>query len=606
MIKLLITLFILFSTQCFSSDLLKELTNFHSWLVEHESELARCETTRSADLILLCDKTEVSIKELKSLFAMSESELVKFIKNKGINLEIYCSDKGAFTPYCKKDIKRKMFKSHYYLQGQFLGRENTILLKSDALKGSLIHEYIHYLEFNNKNKIWGKRYKAQRVALEKRVIARMDAIILKVKKEEAVLKKRGKLPAILKEMLALSKGLQGFSKWQDLIDERNIFLLYLKWGDLFGVTPKDVELAKKNMGFICKRNDIRGLSPFQCPKQLKRKLSALSEVKRIIKEIRPNPNYDYVEKFLKGINKKRNEPLSKTVARVSDYIYKKWEIRADLSYESIKQKDNILPDTTLQQKRAHCVGLSTLYLLAFEKIGVDASLIRIPRHVLVQACKSKKCLLIETLKKGKIVTQDYYFKNNYLTKEELKNSFYFKPAKLASSLYLSLGFIANGAKQYALAEYLYKKSLEADRRFAEGYSNLAGVYQSIGKKRMARSYVDIALKINPNHTSSYINKALIIWNEYGKKKRVEVFNLLAKAQKINPLYRETFRVRSLIYEKLKNYKKSFINQLVVSLQEPKNCISTQRLFKIKKMIKSVSFLSKYKKDLKMLKASCEI
>jgi tetratricopeptide (TPR) repeat protein len=604
--KLLITISLLLSFNCFSSDILEDLNNFHRWLAKHELELAKCETSIAGDTISLCDKTEVSVKELKSLFAMNESQLVNFIKGKGINLEVFCSSPGRFTPYCKKDIKRKMFKAHYHLQGQFIGIENTILLKSDALKGSLIHEYVHYLQFTNSNKIWGKRYKAERIALEQRVVARMDAIIEKVRKDEKKLKKQGKLSAILKEMLALSKGLQRFSKWQDLIDERNIFLLYIKWGNLFGVSVNDVQLARKNMGFICKRTDIRGLSKAQCPKLASKKISPLSEVKRIIKEIRPNPSYTLIEKFLKGIEKVESEPLSKTISRVSDYIYKKWSMSADLSYESIKQKDNILPDTTLEQRRAHCVGLSTLYLLAFEKIGVDASLIRVPRHVLVEACDGEECLLIETLKKGKVVTKRFYFKNNYLTKEELKDTFYFKPAKIASSLYLSLGFIANEAKQYSLAEYLYKKSLEADRRFAEGYSNLAAVYQAMGKKRMARSYIDIALKINPSHTSSYINKALIIWNEHGKNKRAEVFRLLDQAQKLNPLYHETFRVRSLIYEKLKNYQKAFINQLVVSLQQQKNCISTARLFKLKSMVKSVTFLKKYKKDLKILKANCEI
>ena len=587
-------------------SLISEINSFHSWLDIHQQELERCQLERAGDSITLCDKTVVSLKEMKQLFAMSAQELVQYIKDAGINLEISCaSTSGPFDKHCQKHSKRKAFKKRYHLHGQFLGRENTILLRSDALKGSLIHEYVHYLEFNNKNLLWGRRYKFERVELEKKIIVRMDEIIAQVKDNEARLKKEGKLKGLLKEMVAISGGLQKFSKWQDLIDERNIFMLYIKWGDLFGATDQDVALAKKNMNFICKRSDFKSLPKNQCPK-LKIKKSHLEEVKQVISYLRPKPNFELLDKFIQGINPKKKESLKQTVKRVKEYIYNDWKMVADTSYKSISKKDNILPDTTLDTHHAHCVGLSTLYLLAFEKLGISAELIRIPRHVLVQVCVGSECYYIETLKKGLIINKDFYFKNNYTTKAELEKTFYFKPAKLSSSLYLSLGFIANGAKQYELADILYKKSIDTDRRFADAYSNLAGVYQQQGKARMAKSYLEIALKVNPVHTSSLVNKALMLWNSEGNKAKKNILELLKKAQNINPSYIETYRVRSIILEKLGKFKKSFVNQLVVSLQQSKNCIHVERLFYLQKKIIDKIFLRKYLKDLNVLRKTCEI
>lgn len=63
------------------------------------------------------------------------------------------------------------------------------------------------------------------------------------------------------QFMKASNDLRSFAKWQDLIDERNIFLLYLKFGKDFGASEEDIALAKKNMGFICANDKIKPLLP---------------------------------------------------------------------------------------------------------------------------------------------------------------------------------------------------------------------------------------------------------------------------------------------------------------------------------------------------------
>lgn len=602
--SIIIIFFITLSFHVQSQSLPQQLKAFHQWLSFHEKEFSRCNLRKEADSIILCDGTKLSVKELQKLFKMTPKQLVDFIHQKKIGLEVFCvKEKGDFNQWCNPKIKRKMFKKRYYLQGQFLGRENTILLRGNAYKGSLIHEYIHSLQYHNAQKIYGKRYKFKRTNLEGKAIERMDEIILAAKKGEAKLKKEGKLAHLLKEMVALSQGVQKFSKWQDLIDERGIFLLYLRFGKLLGVSQQDMQLARKNMGFICKREDLPYMDKSFCP--VVKKESAYVKVKNIIKEIRPQFDMGLVDKFIEGVPSRSKKGLTENIEIISKYIFTKWKIVPDLSYRSIEQKDNILPDTTLSHKRAHCVGLSTLYILSFEKMGLYAELIRIPRHVLVRVCdrERKQCEYVETLKEGKIVQKDFYFKHHYTTESEVKGTFYFSASNLLSSLYLSLGYIANQAKQYGVAEYLYKKSIDYDRRFAEGYANLSAVYQQMGKKRLAKRYNEIALKVNPKHLASMVNKAALLWNQFHEKKSKEALEILRQAQNINFNYSDIYKVRGMILEKLKKYKKSFVNYLTVVMSSS-DCSYYQKLVGLIPHIKEKSFLNKYHLDLRDFAKRC--
>jgi hypothetical protein len=579
-----------------SSEIENEVKTFQKWLGQQNEKMGSCLPKKAGEVYKLCDQTEVSKKELASLFSMTAKDLISFLRSKDIKIEIYCNESSengslkthTFSTFCKENTKRKSFKKSSLLQGQYLGRENTILLHSHALKGSLIHEYIHYLQFQNKKLLHNKRYKYERVQLESKIIKEMDQIIIDVQNEEAKKNRKqaydkSKIGLGLKRMLSLSEGLKKFSFWQDLIDERNIFQLYLLFGHEFNVSAADISLAKKNMRHICGRSKIRRWLPKgQCKEEKVQLKSYIQSVKEVIREVRPKPNFDLVNKFLSSTPTIEGD-LKAKVNQITNAIFKDWKMTADESYNSIGNADNILPDSTLKKGQAHCVGLSLLFLMMAEKQNLTANLIRIPGHVFIRACENRKCVDIEMLKNGKVVPEDYYFKTGRMTQKEVENNSYFTPIKggkkLKSSIYLSLGYIASKNNQQKLAELFYKKSIDADRSFAEGYSNLASVYSLMGSFRQSKIYMKTSLAINPHHIPSLLNSAILSWKEKDESK---AFKLLKKAQEINPYKAMIYFTRAKFLKEQKKASKEMTNIMTGLLIAPGNCKGYQRLLELKK------------------------
>ena len=191
---------------------------------------------------------------------MQPAELVDFIKNKNIKLEIMCKeDSGTtFKNWCSTEFSRKFFKEVTSLHGQYIPNENTIALAGDSNFGSLIHEYIHYLQYQNTNKVFDHIYKKERIDVQNDIIKGFDTIIADVQILEKQKNKEAAKP-LLKYVLSFSDILQKFGFWQKLIDERNIFLVYTKFSKELGIASEDVALAKKNIGFLCKDEKIKSL-----------------------------------------------------------------------------------------------------------------------------------------------------------------------------------------------------------------------------------------------------------------------------------------------------------------------------------------------------------
>lgn len=181
---------------------------------------------------------------------MTPDELVTF----KITLKVFCKPQeisGSFKKYCTPNDQNNAQKNAR-LQGQYHPVTNTIDIQSDAYQGSLIHEYIHYLQYKNENLIDEKRYKFERANLQQSLVKLMDEKTLEVK-ESAKEKNQKKVKELVAIVVQASGQLMNYSPWQDLIDEKNIFLLYKKFGHEFGVKDEDLALASLNMGFICKR-----------------------------------------------------------------------------------------------------------------------------------------------------------------------------------------------------------------------------------------------------------------------------------------------------------------------------------------------------------------
>lgn len=83
---------------------------------------------------------------------------------KKIGMEVYCKEsrRKTFESFCVHNQKRKHLKQLSDIHGQYLPNENTIIIQSDAYPGSLVHEYMHYLQYQNSREMNGKVYKRSR------------------------------------------------------------------------------------------------------------------------------------------------------------------------------------------------------------------------------------------------------------------------------------------------------------------------------------------------------------------------------------------------------------------------------------------------------------
>ncbi|NOT80429.1 MAG: tetratricopeptide repeat protein [Bacteriovoracaceae bacterium] len=569
---LLILTIIGFCNPVLSNDVIEQSKTFLVWLESHRADIEKCTPTIVSNGYQLCDNTFINKELLIKLYKMTAEELVNFIKSENISIKVFCmpdNKLGNFQKFCIPNEQNEAQKNAK-LQGQFHPDTNTIDIQSDAYIGSLIHEYIHYLQYKNENIFFGKRYKFERAQIQQALIKLMDTSTIEVEK---YLKEKDDANAKIHvaKVLQASEQLMQYSPWQDLIDERNIFLLYKNLGQEFGVSDEDIALATKNMGFICKRFKLPG---DQCAIQAESGLTGVSkEVERILKEVRPKYSNQLLEKFIKNLPKfSPLLSLENKISRLNRYIFDELKMKADNSYLSRNNEDNFLPDSTLKFKKAHCLGITLLYLIAAENLNIKAYFVRAPSHVFPRFCDETKCLNIETLNKGLITSDQYYVDNLFITKKNIEEGYYLKNlAKLndlSASLYLGLGFVAGTNHQWELAEYFYKKSINNSRGFSEGYSNLAAIYFQQGRPDMAKTYLEIALKINPDLVSAIINMGALNQKLKNDEKALDYYD---KALAINPTAIEAYRKKADILIKNKKIKEAFINFEKILIVQPKFC-----------------------------------
>ena len=83
--------------------------------------------------------------------------------------------------------------------------------------------------------------------------------------------------------------------------------------------------------------------------------------------------------------------------------------------------------------------------------------------------------------------------------------------------------------QFAIDEFQF--ILAEDHNFTSAYANLGYIYFSLGKKEMSLQYYDYALRLDPYHEKTLINKAEILLLDNNKK---DAFICIEKLLRINP------------------------------------------------------------------------
>lgn len=299
----------------------------------------------------------------------------------------------------------------------------------------------------------------------------------------------------------------------------------------------------------------------------------LVAIKEVIKEIRPNPSFEELDKFLQTVPQlPANQAISKSAEQISDFLFKKLQIAADNSYLSRGNKDNILPDSVLLKKQGHCLGLTILFLLVAEKNNLNVQLVRGPDHVFPRICGTKKCVNIEMLRNGELKDDSYYIQNLQISKFALDRKLYLvgldSSSELKASIYLGLGYVANNAGQRDVAELFYLKSVEVSPSFVEAHSNLAAIYAQKGQKQAALNELNKAIKINPSHYATLINLGIMEQSLGNKDKALAFYD---KAIESNAMAVDAYRRRSKILFELKRWKQASLDLDRILIIQPRFC-----------------------------------
>lgn len=248
-----------------NSDIYARGEEFLKWAQTNEAFFAQCLPTKEKGDYVLCDQTRISESEIKTLFKKKPAQLVEFMRSKNIKLDIICgkSTKNLFQNWCSSESSSKsLLKDISSLHGQYMPSENKIVIQSTAYKGSFIHEYLHYLQSQNQNLVFQKKYKSERNDIQKKIESEFNRIISEsTELQKDPVKNKEALKGLIGQATKLSDLLMKMGFYQKIIDERNLFQLYIKYGAEIGIESEDIALAKKNIGFLCQSKDVKDILP---------------------------------------------------------------------------------------------------------------------------------------------------------------------------------------------------------------------------------------------------------------------------------------------------------------------------------------------------------
>ncbi|MFN3698496.1 MAG: hypothetical protein ACK4VO_13765 [Pseudobdellovibrio sp.] len=238
---------------------------FLTWLETKQSYFGECKTHQDHDVIRLCDGTQLSHKEIQRLFALNTTQLINELQKQNVKIEIVCEQ--STDTNCVAESTNPLFKKMGSLHGLYVAKDNTIYIRSGATVGVIIHEYIHNLQSKNTQSVFGRQYKIEKNKVIDQLNILLDDMVLEIKQISKIAQdsklsqtetdeKTYRMKSLTQDFLRLNDQLMQFSRWQDLIDEREIFKLFIAYEKDWKIAQADMDLVRKNMGFICQRKDL--------------------------------------------------------------------------------------------------------------------------------------------------------------------------------------------------------------------------------------------------------------------------------------------------------------------------------------------------------------
>lgn len=184
----------------------------------------------------------------------------------------------------------------------------------------------------------------------------------------------------------------------------------------------------------------------------------------------------------------------KIVDAISECIFDRWGISFNNNRDSIRF---LFPEYVVTEKRGSCVGMSLLYLLFAEKLGIPMHGVLAPGHLFVRYDNGNEQINIETLRRGECMTTAWYRQKYSITDTTLYSLRNLSTTELVAVVYYNIGTIELKSGHLTAAEDYLSTAIELFPDFPEAQGNLALVYDAMGDPRKALEHLLIVRMKHP-------------------------------------------------------------------------------------------------------------
>lgn len=196
----------------------------------------------------------------------------------------------------------------------------------------------------------------------------------------------------------------------------------------------------------------------------------------------------------------------KIVTALNTMVFDTWGITFDADRNSVS---TLFPHCIFQNKKGSCVGITLLYLLLAEKLGIPIYGVRAPGHFFCRYDNGSTRINIEPLKRGACMNDAWYRYKFHIadtTIYPLRNA---SIGEVSGVVDYNLGTIALNRKKYPQAQRYLDRAVAYIDTFPEAQGNLAIVLDATGMSLQALSLLKNVREIYPQLENIDQNLALV-------------------------------------------------------------------------------------------------
>jgi len=195
------------------------------------------------------------------------------------------------------------------------------------------------------------------------------------------------------------------------------------------------------------------------------------------------------------------------VSMLSNFIFDELQIRFSEKKETMS---TLFPHLVVHQKEGSCIGLSLLFLLIGEKIGIPLYGVVVPGHLFVRYDDGTTRINIETMKKGKNMPDEWYREKYAISDNSMYDFQNLSVREVCALLKYNVGNICLSKEKHADAVGLYRDVVDVFPNYCEAWGNLGLAQNVLGDYATALESLERAEGLCPELKNIHHNKGVVL------------------------------------------------------------------------------------------------